>query len=106
VVGKSFPRIDIPEKVAATYTYIQNVRVPGMLHARVVQPRGAGANTSANDQPVSVDAKSISHIPGAQVVQIGNWLSVVAPTEYDAIQAAEGDVEERSESPGSSNFWS
>ena len=48
---ESFPRIDIPAKVAATYTYIQNVRVPGMVHARVVQPRGAGANTSVNDQP-------------------------------------------------------
>ena len=46
VVGKSFPRIDIPAKVAGTYTYIQNVRVPGMVHARVVRPRGAGANTS------------------------------------------------------------
>jgi nicotinate dehydrogenase subunit B len=109
VVGKSFPRIDIPEKVAATYTYIQNVRVPGMLHARVVQPRGAGANTSANDQPVSVDAKSISHIPGAQVVQIGNWLSVVAPKEYDAIQAAaQLKVTWKSDPklPGSGNFWS
>ena len=70
VVGKSFPRIDIPAKVMGTYTYIQNVRVPGMLHARVVRPRGAGANTVENDKPLSVDATSISHIPGAQVVQI------------------------------------
>ena len=41
VVGKSFPRIDIPAKVLGTYTYIQNVRIPGMLHGRRVRPRGA-----------------------------------------------------------------
>jgi CO/xanthine dehydrogenase Mo-binding subunit len=87
-VGKAFPRIDIPAKVMGTYTYIQNVRVPGMLHARTVRPRGAGANTVENSTPLSVDATSISHIPNAQVVQVGNFLAVVAPKEYDAIQAA------------------
>ena len=40
------------------------------------------------DVPVSVDASSIAHIPGAKVVQVGNFLGVVAPQEYDAIQAA------------------
>src|SRR3954447_26445595 len=88
LVGKLVRRIDIPEKVMGTYTYIHNVRVPGMVHARRVRPRGAGANSAQNHFPLSVDAKSISHIPGAQVVQINNFLAVVAPREYDAIQAA------------------
>jgi nicotinate dehydrogenase subunit B len=88
LVGKLVHRIDIPEKVMGTYTYIHNVRVPGMVHARRVRPRGAGANSSQNHFPLSVDAGSISHIPGAQVVQINNFLAVVAPREYDAIQAA------------------
>jgi CO/xanthine dehydrogenase Mo-binding subunit len=88
VAGTSVHRIDIPAKVMATYTYIQNVRVPGMIHARSVRPRGAGADASQNHYPLSVDASSIAHIPGAQVVQIGNFLSVVAPKEFDAIQAA------------------
>ena len=79
LVGKAVQRIDIPAKVNGTYTYIQNVRIPGMLHARRVRPRGAGANTSVNHQPLSVDATSIAHIPGAQVVQIANFLAVVAP---------------------------
>ena len=43
LVGTSPPRIDIPDKVTGKYTYVQNVRVPGMLHARVVRPRGQGA---------------------------------------------------------------
>jgi nicotinate dehydrogenase subunit B len=88
LTGKLVHRIDIPSKVMGTYTYIHNVRIPGMLHARSVRPRGAGADSSQNHFPLSVDAKSISHIPGAQVVQINNFLAVVAPKEYDAIQAA------------------
>jgi hypothetical protein len=88
IVGNSYPRIDIPAKVMATYTYIQNVRVPGMIHARRVRPRGAGANTFENDTPVTVNTASIANIPGAAVVQVGNFLAVTAPEEYDAIQAA------------------
>jgi nicotinate dehydrogenase subunit B len=87
-VGRMVPRIDIPAKVAATYTYVQNVRVPGMVHARRVRPRGAGANASQNHYPLSVDASSVAHIPGVQIVHINNFLAVVAPKEYDAIQAA------------------
>ena len=51
--------------------------------------RAAPARTRRRTtSPLSVDATSIAHIPGAQVVQIGNFLAVVAPKEYDAIQAA------------------
>ena len=67
---------------------MQNVHVPGMLHGRRVRPRGNGANTVENDTPISIDPTSIAHIPGAQVVQIANFVGVVAPKEYDAIQAA------------------
>src|SRR5207248_954544 len=88
LVGKLVHRIDIPAKLMGTYTYIHNVRIPGMIHARIVRPRGTGAITSQNFFPLSIDASSISHIPGAQVVQINNFVAVVAPKEYDAIQAA------------------
>jgi CO/xanthine dehydrogenase Mo-binding subunit len=88
LVGTSPPRIDIPAKVAASYTYVHNVRLPGMLHARVVRPHGQGGVTSQNAFPQSVDPSSVSHIPGVKVVQVGNFLAVTAPKEYDAIQAA------------------
>ena len=81
-------RIDIPDKVTGKYTYVHQVRVPGMLHGRMVRPRGQGAYPYNSNVPVSVDATSISHIPGAQVVHVNNFLGVVAPKEYDAIQAA------------------
>ena len=84
------PRVDIPDKVTGKYTYVHNIRVPGMLHGRVVRPRGQGAVRRRNRFPksLSVDESSIKHIPGAQVVRDGDFLGVVAPTEYDAIQAA------------------
>ena len=109
VVGRSFPRIDIPAKVMGTYTYIHNVRIPGMVHARVVRPRGSGANTVENAKPLTVDASSIAHIAGAQVVQVNDFLAVVAPKEYDAIQAAaqlKVSWETKQGFPAASgNFW-
>jgi len=87
VVGTSPPRFDIPGVVTGTSAFIQNVRLPGMLHGRVVRPRGQRAY-GVGARPVSVDERSIAHIPGARVVRKGNFLGVVAPHEYDAIQAA------------------
>jgi len=54
----------------------------------MVRPRGQGAYPYNSNVPVSVDASSISLIPGAQVVHVNNFLAVVAPKEFDAIQAA------------------
>ncbi len=81
-------RVDIPDKVTGNYTYVHQVRVPGMLHGRMVRPRAQGAYPYNSNVPKSVDAKSIAHIPNAKVVQVGNFLGVVAPKEFDAIQAA------------------
>ncbi len=43
VLGKSVPRVDIPAKAKGTYQYVQKVRVPSMLHGRVVRPPALGA---------------------------------------------------------------
>ena len=89
-VGIARPnRYDIPEIVMGTKTYAANVRVPGMLHGRVVRPRGQGAyGDGINPVPLSIDANSIKNLPAVQIVHVGNFLAVVAPKEYDAIQAA------------------
>src|SRR3954452_6399157 len=91
MVGKRgvTPRLDIPDKVTGSYTYVHNIKVPGMLHARLVRPRGQGAYGDGTNVPiVSVDESSIKHLKDAQIVKAGNFLAVVAPKEYDAIQAA------------------
>jgi CO/xanthine dehydrogenase Mo-binding subunit len=102
-------RVDIPDKVTGKYTYVQNIRVPGMLHGRIVRPRGQGAyGDGTNPKILSVDESSIAHIPGAQVVRKNNFLGVVAPREYDAIQAAallKVKWAPMPELPSSGNLW-
>jgi nicotinate dehydrogenase subunit B len=86
LIGTGVPREDIPAIVGGTYTYIHNVRVPGMLHGRVVRPRGQAA-LGKGATILSVDPSSIKHLD-AQVVRKGNFLGVVAKQEFVAIQAA------------------
>jgi CO/xanthine dehydrogenase Mo-binding subunit len=82
LVGQPIPRPDIPGKVTGTHTYIQDLRVPGMVHARVVRPPAIGATLQ------SVDESSIKGIKGARVVRQGSFLAVVADSEWAAVKAA------------------
>lgn len=87
LVGQRPPRVDIPEKAAGKYTHVHHLRVAGMLHGRVVLPRGQrGFGIGA--QPVSIDESSIAHIPGAIVIRKGDFVGVVAEHEWDAVKAA------------------
>ena len=82
-VGTSVARLDIPDKVTGRFTYMHDVRVPGMLHGRVVPPPAIGAELE------TVDEASIKAIPGiVKVVREGNFLGVVAQSEWSAIRAA------------------
>jgi nicotinate dehydrogenase subunit B len=87
VVGKSTVRNDIPEKVSGTYVYLQHVRLPGMVHGRVVRPRGQGVY-GAGAKVTSLDESSIAALPGARVLRKGDFVGVVAPREWDAVRAA------------------
>jgi len=88
LVSKPLPRIDIPLKAKGTYAFMQHQRLPGMLHGRIVRPRGQGAYKDGV-QIVSVDNASITGISGAKVLRQGNFLAVVAPREWDAVRAAQ-----------------
>ncbi len=83
VVGKSMPRFDVPGKVYGTLDFITDIKVPGMVHGRVIRPKRAGA------RPLGVDESSIKNIPGVQVVHHKDFIGVVADKEWDAIRAAE-----------------
>ena len=79
LVGKSIPRRDVAGKVHGLSDYVTDVRVPGMLHARMVRPPKAGSTIA------SINAGSIRN---ARVVREGEFLAVVAEREWDAIEAA------------------
>jgi len=83
VIGKSPPRRDLPGKVFGTLEMTPDVRLPGMLHARMIRSKVAGA------VPVKVDEESIKDIPGAKVVWIKDLLAVVAEKEWNAVRAAQ-----------------
>jgi CO/xanthine dehydrogenase Mo-binding subunit len=83
MVGTAAHRIDIPDKVTGRFTYMQDFRVANMLHGRVVRPPAIGAAL------MSVDESWVRGIPGVvKVVRLGNFLGVVAGTEWAAITAA------------------
>jgi CO/xanthine dehydrogenase Mo-binding subunit len=83
LVGKSVPRVDIPTKVTGEHVYLQNLRVPGMLHGRVIRPSSVGAKLT------SFDEASIKDIPGlVKTVAKGNFVGVVCEREEQAIRAA------------------
>ena len=83
VVGKSIPRADIPAKVTGQFEYAHDVRLPGMLHARVVRVDELGARLQ------SVDDSQASKVSGfVQTVREGEFVAVVAKTEWAAIKAA------------------
>ncbi|HWE60403.1 MAG TPA: molybdopterin cofactor-binding domain-containing protein [Chloroflexota bacterium] len=79
VVGKSTPRFDIPEKVSGKFTFVHDVKIPGMLHGRVIRPTGIGSQLISYGKPPA----------GVQVVREKNFLGVVSANEWDAIQAAQ-----------------
>jgi nicotinate dehydrogenase subunit B len=87
LVGTRVPRVDIPDKMTGRYVYMQQVRVPDMLHGRIVRPSGQGAYGDGA-KPLSIDERSIAAIPGARIVRKGDFLGVVAESEWDAVKAA------------------
>ena len=83
IIGKSYRNTVTTSKVTARETWATDVRLPGMLHARMVHPKTLGSTL------VSVGELDKTRFPNAQVVVKGNLVGVVAPTEWEAIRAAQ-----------------
>jgi CO/xanthine dehydrogenase Mo-binding subunit len=88
VVGRPAARVDLPGKVTGLPSFVQDVRLPGMLHGRVVRPPGPGARLLALDE---------ASAPGALVVRLGDFVGVLAEREEDAVRAAQALKTEWSE---------
>ena len=87
IVGSSVPRLDIPAKVTGDAVYVHDVRVPGMLHGRVVRPPYAGidAGDFVGRTLLAVDELSVAQMAGVRkVVVIGDFVGIVAEREDQA----------------------
>jgi len=82
VVGQSVPRTDIRNNAFSRQTYVTDIRLPGMLHARMIRPPVVGA------EPQSIDEASVKDIPGVRIVHERGLLAVLAEKEWNAIRAA------------------
>ena len=81
-IGQSIQRIDIPAKVSGGVAYVQDMKFPGMLHARVVRPPAPRA------QLISINESAIKSMPGVvAIVKSGSFLAVVAQREEQAVNA-------------------
>jgi CO/xanthine dehydrogenase Mo-binding subunit len=83
IVGKPVPRLDIPAKIFGTFNFVQDVKVPGMVHARMVHPAAVRARLE------SFNDAACRKIPGyVRAVRKGDFLAVVATNEWAAISAS------------------
>lgn len=97
LVGRSVPRIDIPAKVRGEAVFVHDMRLPGMLHGRVVRPPYAGVDAGdfVGTSLEAVDESSIAHIPGIVAVVIqGDFIGIVAERE-DQAEAAQAALQVR-----------
>ena len=91
IVGQSVPRVDLPAKATGELVYVHDMRLPGMLHGRVVRPPYAGVDAGpfVGTSLIAVDEASVRDTPGlVAVVRIGDFVGVVAEREENAIKAA------------------
>ncbi len=83
IIGKPFPNSVIASKVSAKEIWATDVRLPNMLHARMVHPKTLGSTL------ISAGELDKTKFPNAKVIVKGNLVGVVAPTEWEAVQAAQ-----------------
>jgi nicotinate dehydrogenase subunit B len=82
VMGKTLPRVDIPAKVTGGAAYVQDLRLPGMVHGRILRPPSPAATLA------SLDTSKVEKMPGVlKVVRDGSFVGVIAQKEWQAIQA-------------------
>ena len=82
LMGTPMPRIDIPAKLTGGAAYLQDLRLPGMLHARAIRQPSAGARL------LDFDTGPIERMPGVvKLVREASYLAVVAQKEWQAIKA-------------------
>jgi CO/xanthine dehydrogenase Mo-binding subunit len=81
-VGRPVKRADVPLKATGRFTYVADVTLPNMLHARVIRQPAVGATVQ------QIDEASLRGIPDVRVVRVQNFVAVVSKDEWAAVRAA------------------
>ncbi len=82
--GKPVQRRDIPVRVFGQQSFLQDIRLTGMLHGRIVRPPSPDARLAG------LDEAAVAAMPGVEkIIRDGSFLGVIAAGEFQAIQAAE-----------------
>jgi nicotinate dehydrogenase subunit B len=82
LIGQSLARRDILLKFTGGAAYLQDLRLPGMVHARIGRPPAPRAEL------ISLDAAALKAMPGViEVVRDGSFVAVVCEREEQAINA-------------------
>jgi nicotinate dehydrogenase subunit B len=92
VVGRSVQRVDIAAKATGGDGYVHDVRLPGMLHGRVVRPPYVGLDSGpfVGTSLIEVDESSLAALDGiVAVVVIRDFVGIVAEREEQAAEAAQ-----------------
>jgi nicotinate dehydrogenase subunit B len=82
LVGQPLARPDVPAKVTGRHVFVHDLKLPGMLHGRVVRPPTVGAKVR------SVDDASVAGLPGVRVIRMKDFVAVVSPDEWAAVRAS------------------
>ena len=87
LMGQSLPRLDVPEKVNGSAVFGMDVKLPGLLTARIQRSAVFGGKVK------SFDAAKAKAVPGVKhVVQISNGIAVVADNYYSATKGIQALV--------------
>ena len=84
VAGKPATKINGRDIVTGKHQYTPDIKLPGMLHGRVLRPSAFGATLAS---PASIDAKEAEKLSGVTVVRDGDFVGVTAPSEETATRA-------------------
>ncbi|NII27656.1 xanthine dehydrogenase family protein molybdopterin-binding subunit [Pseudoflavitalea sp. X16] len=82
LVGTAYPREDIVAMATGQPVYVQDLRMPGMLHARILRPPVYGATLTA------LPENKLTGLAGIiKLVRNGSFVGIVAQEEYQAVKA-------------------
>ena len=88
VAGTAVPKAAGRDFVTGRHKFPSDITRPGMLYGAVLRPEGFNATLSL------IDTTGVGRVPGARLVQDGDFIGVVAPDAYSA-QKAIASIEAR-----------